>query len=393
MNETMHTETMTLNLGPQHPSTHGVLRVVLELEGEMVIDARPDIGYLHRGIEKLAENRTYHQIIVLTDRLDYLSAFSNNLAYVLTVEKLLGIEIPRRAAYIRVALAELQRMASHLFWLGTYAHDLGAMTPLFYALREREGLLDIFETLSGSRMTPSFLRIGGLSADIDSGFVEAVRSFTNSFQDRVTEYETLLTENPIWKYRTKGVGVLDAAKCISLGVSGPMLRSAGSSLDLRKAAPYSCYDEFQFDIPTGTAGDVYDRYFVRIREMRESARIAARAVEGLPEGPWVAPDSPSTFPPKEELRTNIAALVRHFGLVMQGVKPPVGEVYHAIESPRGELGFYIVSDGGPCPVRLKVRAPSFVNLQGLAKMVRGRLLADVVAIIGGVDIVLGEVDR
>jgi len=389
----MSAETLSLNLGPQHPSTHGVLRVVLELDGETVVDARPDIGFLHRGIEKLAENRTYHQVIVLTDRLDYLAALSNNLAYVLAVEKLMGIEVPRRARYVRAALAELQRIASHLFWLGTHAHDLGAMTPLFYALREREALMDIFETLSGSRLTPSFLRIGGLAADIDGRFVESVRAFTDTFQGRVDEYETLLTQNPIWKYRTKGVGVLDAGECIRLGISGPMLRSAGMPLDLRKAQPYSCYDEFHFEIPAGKAGDVYDRYLVRIREMRESARIARQAVDGLPEGPWTAAGSPAVFPAKDELKHSIAGLIRHFGLVMEGMKPPAGEVYQAVESPRGELGFYIVSDGGPRPLRLKVRPPSFVNLQGLVKMIRGRLLADVVAVIGAVDIVLAEVDR
>ncbi len=388
----MSAETLSLNLGPQHPSTHGVLRVVLELDGETVVDARPDIGFLHRGIEKLAENRTYHQVIVLTDRLDYLAALSNNLAYVLAVEKLMDIEVPRRACYVRVALAELQRIASHLFWLGTHAHDLGAMTPLFYALREREALMDIFETLSGSRLTPSFLRIGGLAADIDARFVESVRAFTDTFQGRVDEYETLLTQNPIWTYRTKGVGVLDAGECIRLGISGPMLRSAGMPLDLRKAQPYSCYDEFHFEIPAGKAGDVYDRYLVRIREMRESARIARQAVDGLPEGPWTAAGSPAVFPAKDELKHSIAGLIRHFGLVMEGMKPPAGEVYQAVESPRGELGFYIVSDGGPRPLRLKVRPPSFVNLQGLVKMIRGRLLADVVAVIGAVDIVLAEVD-
>lgn len=253
--------------------------------------------------------------------------------------------------------------------------------------------MDIFETLSGSRLTPSFLRIGGLAADIDARFVESVQAFTDTFQGRVDEYETLLTENPIWKYRTKGVGVLDAGQCIRLGISGPMLRSAGMQHDLRKAQPYSCYDEFHFEIPAGKAGDVYDRYLVRIREMRESARVARQAVDGLPEGPWTAAGSPAVFPAKDELKQNIAGLIRHFGLVMEGMKPPAGEVYHAVESPRGELGSYIVSDGGPRPLRLKVRPPSFVNLQGLVKMIRGRLLADVVAVIGAVDIVLAEVDR
>lgn len=389
----MSGKTLTLNLGPQHPSTHGVLRIVLELDGETVVDARPDIGFLHRGIEKLAESKTWHQVIVLTDRIDYLAAMSNNLAYVMAVEKLMAIEVPRRARYVRVALAELQRIASHLFWLGTHAHDLGAMTPLFYALREREVIMDIFESLAGSRLMPSFLRIGGLAADIDGRFAKSVLDFTETFPGRVDEYETLLTDNPIWKLRTKGVGVLDGESCLGLGISGPMLRGAGVDWDIRKSHPYSGYDEFHFEIPTGRAGDVYDRYLVRVREMRESARIARQAVEGLPGGEWIDAGSAAVFPPRHELKHNVAALIRHFGLVMEGITPPAGEVYHAIESPRGELGFYLVSDGGPKPLRLKVRAPSFVNLQGLVKMIRGRLLADVVAVIGAVDIVLAEVDR
>jgi len=389
----MNERTMKINLGPHHPSTHGVLRVVLELDGETVVDAHPDIGFLHRGIEKLAEHRSYHQFIVLSDRLDYLAAMSNNLAYVTTIEKLMKIDIPRRARYIRVALAELQRIASHLFWLGTHAHDLGAMTPLFYTLREREAIMDIFESLTGSRLTPSFMRIGGLAADIDGDFVKAVKSFTDTFADRVQEYETLLTANPIWKSRTKGVGVLAAADCINLGITGPMLRSAGNDWDIRKSHPYSSYEEFHFEIPTGRAGDVYDRYLVRIGEMRESAKIIRQAVDGLPEGPWLAKDVRTVFPEKKELNTNIAALIRHFGLIMEGFKVPPGEVYHSIESPRGELGFYIVSDGGARPFRLRVRPPSFVNLQGLIRMIRGKLLSDAVAVIGAIDIVLAEVDR
>jgi len=384
---------MTINLGPHHPSTHGVLRVVLELDGETVVDAHPDIGFLHRGIEKLAEHRSYHQFIVLSDRLDYLAAMSNNLAYVTTVEKLMDMEIPRRARYIRVALAELQRIASHLFWLGTHAHDLGAMTPLFYTLREREAIMDIFESLTGSRLTPTFMRIGGLAADIDGDFIKAVKAFTDTFTDRVDEYETLLTANPIWRSRTKGVGVLDADACINLGVTGPMLRSAGCPWDIRKAHPYSAYEEFHFEIPTGRAGDVYDRYLVRIGEMRESAKIIRQAVDGLPAGPWLAMDSRTVFPEKKELNANIAALIQHFGLVMEGFKIPPGEVYNSIESPRGELGFYIISDGGPRPLRLRVRPPSFVNLQGLVRMIRGKLLSDAVAVIGAIDIVLAEVDR
>jgi NADH-quinone oxidoreductase subunit D len=384
---------MKINLGPHHPSTHGVLRVVLELDGETVVNARPDIGFLHRGIEKLAEHRSYHQFIVLSDRLDYLAAMSNNLAYVTTIEKLMEMDVPRRARYVRVALAELQRIASHLFWLGTHAHDLGAMTPLFYALREREAIMDIFESLSGSRLTPSFMRIGGLAADIDGGFIRAVKAFTDTFADRVGEYETLLTANPIWKSRTKGVGILAAEECINLGVTGPVLRSAGCDWDIRKSHPYSSYDEFHFEIPTGRKGDVYDRYLVRIGEMRESAKIIRQAVDGLPEGPWLAEDVRTVFPDKKELKNDIAALIRHFGLTMKGFEVPPGEVYHAIESPRGELGFYVVSNGGPRPLRLKVRPPSFVNLQGLVRMIRGKLLADAVAVIGAIDIVLAEVDR
>ncbi|MDI9570443.1 MAG: NADH dehydrogenase (quinone) subunit D [Pseudomonadota bacterium] len=389
----MSATTMEINLGPHHPSTHGVLRVVLELDGETVVNAHPDIGFLHRGIEKLAEYRTYHQFIVLSDRLDYLAALSNNLAYVTTIEKLMGIEVPRRALYVRVALAELQRIASHLFWLGTHAHDLGAMTPLFYALREREAIMDIFESLTGSRLTPSYLRIGGLAADIDGDFIAAVQAFTASFATRVAEYETLLTENPIWRARTRGVGVLTADECLALGVTGPMLRSAGCDWDIRKAYPYSAYEEFHFEIPTGRQGDVYDRYLVRIREMGESARIVDQAVAGLPEGPWVAAEARTAFPDKERVATDIAAMIRHFGLVMEGFNAPPGEVYHAVESPRGELGFYVISNGGPRPWRLRVRPPSFVNLQGLVAMLRGRLLSDAVAVIGAIDIVLAEVDR
>ena len=389
----MNERTLTLNLGPQHPSTHGVLRVILELDGETVVDARPDIGFLHRGIEKLAESRTWNQCIVLTDRIDYLAAMSNNLAYVTAVEKLMGLDVPRRAQYVRVALAELQRIASHLFWLGTHAHDMGAMTPLFYALREREVIMDIFESLAGSRLMPSFLRIGGLAADIDGGFVKSVLDFTESFSRRVDEYESLLTDNPIWKLRTRGVGILDGENCLRLGISGPMLRGGGVGWDIRKSHPYSGYEDFQFEIPVGMEGDVYDRYLVRVREMRESARIARQAVEGLPEGRWIADDPAAVFPPREDLKNNVAAMIRHFGLVMEGMKPPAGEVYQAIESPRGELGFYLVSDGGPRPLRFKVRPPSFVNLQGLVKMIRGRLLADVMAVIGALDIVLAEVDR
>jgi len=385
--------TTIINLGPQHPSTHGVLRVVLELDGEFVVNARPDIGFLHRGIEKLSESRTYHQIIVLTDRLDYLAAMSNNLAYVLTIEKLLGIEAPKRAQYVRVILAELQRIASHLFWLGTHAHDLGAMTPLFYCLREREQILDIFDAVAGSRLTPSFMRIGGLASDINREFPQKVSSFVSEFASRVDEYETLLSENPIWLSRTKGIGVLPQEEYLDLGLSGPLVRAAGINWDIRKSEPYSSYADFDFAVPQGSAGDVFDRYLVRIKEMRESAKIIKQAVEGLPEGLWADFNSPAIFPPKSDTKKDIASLIRHFNLVMEGIKAPTGEVYHSIEAPRGELGFYIVSNGSVMPLRLKVRPPSFVNLQGLARMTQGRMLSDVVGIIGSIDIVLAEVDR
>jgi NADH-quinone oxidoreductase subunit D len=389
----MTANTTVINLGPQHPSTHGVLRVILELEGEIVLRAKPDIGFLHRGIEKLSEHSTYHQIIVLTDRLDYLAAMSNNLAYVLTVEKLLSVDIPKRAQYVRVILAELQRIASHLFWLGTHAHDLGAMTPLFYCLREREKILDIFDSVAGSRLTPSFMRIGGLAADIDGSFINRVRLFASDFSGRVDQYETLLTESPIWQARTKGVGTMLKEEYINLGISGPLVRAAGINWDIRKSNPYSSYADFDFAVPQGENGDVYDRYLVRIREMRESARIINQAVDGLPEGKYACFDSPAVFPEKKNVRENIASMIHHFNLVMDGIRPPAGEVYHSIESPRGELGFYIVSDGSPKPLRLKVRPPSFVNLQGLSRMVQGRMLSDAVAIISSIDFVLAEVDR
>jgi NADH-quinone oxidoreductase subunit D len=384
---------MVLNLGPQHPSTHGVLRVILVLDGEIVVDAKPDIGFLHRGIEKLAEHRTYHQIIVLTDRLDYLAALSNNLAYVLAIEKLMQIEIPKRANYIRVALVELQRIASHLFWLGTHAHDLGAMTPLFYTLRERETIMDIFETITGSRLTPGFMRIGGVAADMDSASVRDIRTFITNFSERVDDYERLLTENPIWKSRTCGIGIIAPDECINLGLSGPLLRASGCSWDIRRATPYSSYEDFDFEIPVGSTGDVYDRYLVRIKEMRQSAWIVSQAIEGLPEGRWIAREQAAVFPDKQGVASDIYAMIRHFNLVLEGMRPPAGEVYHSIESPRGELGFYIVSNGGTQPLRLKIRPPSFVNLQSLVRMVKGKLLSDAIASISTIDIVLAEVDR
>jgi NADH-quinone oxidoreductase subunit D len=386
-------ETMILNMGPQHPSTHGVLRIVLELDGEVVVRATPDIGFLHRGLEKLAENRTYHQCITLTDRLDYVAGMSNNLAYVLAVEKLLNLEIPPRAKAIRVLLCELQRIASHLFWLGTHAHDIGAMTPLFYALRERDEILFLFERVCGSRLTPSYFRIGGLAQDLPEGFEEKCREFTQTFPARVDDYETLLTQNKIWMKRTRGVGVISAAEAVNWGLSGPILRASGVNWDLRKALPYSGYEGYDFQIPVGQSGDVFDRYVVRIQEMRQANEIVRQALDRLPKGEVISSDPKVVFPLKEKLQESIEALIHQFHLASEGFPVPGGEVYASIESPKGELGFYLVSDGTNKPWRFRVRPPSLINLSALPTMVQGRLIADVVAIIGSVDIVLAEVDR
>jgi len=362
------TETMEVNFGPQHPSTHGVFRAVVELDGETVVKVVPHLGFLHRGIEKLAEYRTYHQIIPLTDRLDYMAGASNNLGYCLTVEKLLGIETPPRGQFIRVLITELSRISSHLFWAGANAHDLGAMTPFFYMCREREAILFLLERITGARLTPSFFRIGGVAMDLPSKFHDECRNFVKAFPARVDEYETLLTENPIWKSRTRGVGVLSAEDCIALGVSGPMARAAGINWDLRKNSPYSSYEKFDFKVPVFSGCDAYDRYRVRIMEMRQSNEIIRQALEGLPEGEHSIPMKAS-------------------------LKPPAGEVYQAIEAPRGELGFYLISDGTAQPYRLKIRPPTFVNLQALPKMSEGGLFSDMVAALSSIDIVLAEVDR
>jgi NADH-quinone oxidoreductase subunit D len=387
-------KTMILNMGPQHPSTHGVLRVVLELDGETVVKARPDIGYLHTGIEKSGEALTYSQAITLTDRLDYLAPLSNNLCYCLAVEKLLAIEPPPRAKYVRVLLTELTRIASHLVWVGSHAIDLGAMSVFLYCFREREEILNIFEMVSGQRMMTSYFRIGGLALEPPPGWLDRVDHFLRIFPSRLAEYENLLTENRIWLARTKGVGVISAENAIALGVTGPVLRSTGVAYDVRRAFPYSGYEEFQFDIPTSTDGDCYARYLLRVAEMRESVKIVRQAMEKLPaEGPIKA-DAPGIVPPqREKMKTEMEALIYHFKIFTEGFAPPPGEVYQAIESPRGELGFFVASDGSPKPYRMKVRAPSFVNLQALPMLVEGRLLADVVACIGTIDIILGEVDR
>ncbi|HKZ17390.1 MAG TPA: NADH dehydrogenase (quinone) subunit D [Geobacteraceae bacterium] len=385
---------MTINMGPQHPATHGVLRLLLELDGEIVVKAEPHIGYLHRGVEKLSESLTYPQALTMTDRLDYTSALSNNLAYCLAVEKLLDINVPKRAQYLRVLFAELQRIAAHLLWVATHALDLGAMTVLFYAFRERETILEALELVTGARLTPSFVRIGGLADDIPDTFLPRVKAFVEDFPKRVDDYETLLTENIIWKKRTKNIAPMSGEECINYGVTGPVLRASGVYYDVRKAYPYSSYEDFDFEIPLGKHGDVYDRYLVRLKEMRQSNRIVKQAMEKLPEGPIAAFDALQVVPPaKEEVGRDISALIRHFKIMQEGFRPPCGEVYAAVESSKGELGFYIISDGSNKPFRMKIRPPSFVNLGALPKMIEGQMVADVVAAIGSIDIVLGEIDR
>ena len=387
------TETVTLNMGPQHPSTHGVLRVILEMEGEVITKATPVLGYLHRGVEKIAEDKTYHQIVTLTDRLDYTSPFINNLAYVLSVEKLLNLEIPLRAQYIRVLMAEITRIQSHLIWLGTHALDLGAMSPLLYCFREREETLDMFEMVGGARMNQSYIRVGGLAGDLPEGFLDKVRDFSEVLPSRIDGYETLLTKNKIWLSRTKEVGIISAEEGIELGLSGPSLRACGVKWDLRKANPYSSYDHFDFEIPTGENGDTYDRYLVRMEEMRQSNRIIKQVLDKLPKGEVNAYNPKVVPPPKEKVLSSVESLIIHFHLMTEGFEVPKGEAYCSVESSKGELGFYVVSDGSGKPYRLKIRAPSFVNLQSLSTMSEGRMMSDIVAVIGSIDICLGEVDR
>jgi len=384
---------MTINMGPQHPATHGVLRVVLELDGETIVSSTPDIGYLHRGIEKIFENRTYWQGQPLTDRLDYTSGMSNNLAYCLAVEKLLGIEIPKRAQYIRVMLSELQRIAAHLLWVSTHALDMGAMTVLFYGFRERESCLKVLEKVSGARLMPDYIRFGGLREELPEGFLKEAKAFIDDLPRRIDEYETLLTENVIWKRRLKDVCPLSAEDAIGYGVTGPVLRASGVNYDVRKAYPYTSYEDFDFEIPLGTAGDIYDRYLVRLKEMRQSVRIVDQAIQKLPDGPIKA-DAPEYVPPeKTDVSKDMAALIRHFKIMADGIKPPKGEAYASIESSKGELGLYIVSDGSEKPYRVRIRPPSFLNLGSVSKMIEGSLVADVVAAIGSIDIVLGEIDK
>lgn len=390
-----HMDTMTINMGPQHPSTHGVLRLILTINGETVLKVVPDIGFLHTGIEKTAEAKTYHQALVLTDRMDYLAPLNNNLGYSLAVEKLLGIEeqISEKIKYVRVALAELQRIASHLVWLGTHALDLGAMSMFLYCFREREMILDVFEEISGVRMMTSYICPGGLQADVTPAFEQKVRAFTRDFPQHLQEYHNLLTNNQLWIERTKGVGILKSADALAYGASGPTLRGSNVVWDIRKAFPYSGYEQFDFDIPVGANGDVYDRYLVRMLEMQESLKIVNQAMDGMPTGPYRVADPKVAPPPKWQITGSMEALIHHFKLFTEGYRPPVGEVYVPTEAPKGELGYYIVSDGSAKPYRMHVRAPSFANLETLPLMTEGGLLSDVVAAIGSIDIVLGEVDR
>ena len=387
------TETLTLNMGPQHPSTHGVLRLVLELDGETVVKTVPHIGYLHTGMEKTMENEMYQQAITITDRMDYLAAMSNNLAYCLAVEKLLEIEVPPRGQFIRVMMAELQRIASHLVWLGTQALDLGAMSVFLYCFREREVIMNLFEQICGARLTYSYIRIGGVAMDMPLGYEDEVARFLSIFPSRIDEYEALLTENEIWRDRTIGVGIMDAETAIKWGITGPSLRGAGVNYDLRKVNPYCGYENFEFDVPLGARGDVYDRYRVRVAEMRQSVRILYQVAERMPDGPANSSDGKIVLPPKERVLSDMEALIHHFILVTRGFPVPRGEAYASIESPKGELGFYVVADGSEKPYRVRVRPPSFYNLQVIPAIVEGGMVADIVAIIGSQDIVLGEIDR
>ena len=388
-------EKLTLNMGPSHPSTHGVLRIVLELDGEVITKADPDVGYLHRGDEKIAENMTYTQFIPYTDRLDYLAPLANNVAYSLAVEKLMGIDgaLPPRCQYIRVVCCELARISAHLLGLGAFAMDVGAMTVFLHTFTEREKIYNLIESLTGARFTTSYTRIGGLSRDLPSGWVEECGRFLDGVVENFDETERLLTRNKIFVDRTKDVGILPLDVAIDYGVSGPNLRASGSNHDLRKAHPYLVYDELEFDIPIGSVGDCYDRYLVRIEEMRQSVRIIRQCFKNLPDGPVSIPDGKTVLPPKDKVLTSMEELIHQFILVTQGVDAPSGQIYFGAENPKGELGFYINSKGGGTPHRLKIRAPSFVNLSALPYMLKGSMMSDTVAILGSIDFVMGESDR
>jgi NADH-quinone oxidoreductase subunit D len=390
----LRTETMTVNMGPQHPSTHGVLRLVLELDGEIIKSARTTIGYLHTGIEKTAEQKKWQQVIPLVERMDYLAAQSNSLSFALSVEKLLDLEMPQRVKDIRVLLAELQRIASHLVWLGTHAMEIGAVSMLFYALRERELLMNINELIAGFRFFPSYIRVGGLREDLARGFHEAVNAFLDRFPRKLDEYEGLLTKNDMFLRRTEGVGVLTQADALAWGLLGPIARASGSDYDVRKYFPYLSYDTYDFDIPTATEGDVFARYRVRIQEMRESVKICRQAIRRIaPTGVWAVDDPRVVPPPKDKVYAEMEALIQHFLIYSQGFTVPAGDAYVPVEGPRGEHGIYAVSDGSNRPWRIKMRAPSFFAIQALPRLIEGGMIADVIAVIGSNDVVMGDCDR
>ncbi len=384
---------MILNMGPQHPSTHGVLRLLLEIDGETIVRMMPDIGFLHTGIEKTCEAKFYQQVVPLTDRIDYLCPLTNNLCYVLAVEKLLGLEIPPRAQWLRVMMNELTRINSHLVWLGTHAMDIGAMTVFLYCFREREEILRLFEAISGQRMMTSYFRIGGVALEPPLDFFGRVKKFADKFPSRIDQYEGLLTGNPIWKMRTKGVAKISAEDAIALGASGPTVRGSGVDIDLRRDNPYSGYENFKFKVPLGKNGDVFDRYMCRVQELRESIGIVQQTLAGMPSGPIKANAPKVVLPDREKMKTEMESLIYHFKIITEGFEVPEGEVYQAVESPRGEMGYYVVSDGSSKPYRVHMRSACLANMQLLPKMCEGKLLADVVAAIGSIDIVLGEIDR
>ncbi|MDE1161771.1 MAG: NADH dehydrogenase (quinone) subunit D [Acidobacteriaceae bacterium] len=386
-------KTMVLNMGPQHPSTHGVLRLVIEIDGETVVSLAPDIGYLHTGIEKTCEAKFYNQVTPLTDRIDYLCPMTNNTAYALAVEKLLQLEIPEKAQWMRVLFNELTRIQSHLVWLGTHAMDIGALTVFLYCFREREELLRIFEAVSGQRMMTSYVRIGGVALEPPVGLFKKIRAFLEDFPSKIEQYEGLLQNNPIWIGRLKGIGYLTAEQAVALGVTGPPLRASGVDFDLRRDMPYSSYEKFQFNVPVATEGDVWARYIVRMQEMRESVKICLQALDGMPEGRIVAHAPKILVPDREQMKTQMESLIHHFKIVTEGFQVPAGEAMSAVEAPHGQMNYYVVSDGTAKPQRVHVRNADFCTLQALETMCKGQLIADVVAVIGSIDIVLGAIDR
>ncbi len=385
--------TMILNMGPQHPSTHGVLRLVLEIDGETIVSLAPDIGYLHTGIEKTCEAKFYNQVTPMTDRIDYLCPMTNNTAYALAVEKLLELEVPERAQYIRVLFNELTRIQSHLVWLGTHAMDIGALTVFLYCFREREALLRIFEAVSGQRMMTSYVRIGGVALEMPSGMIKDIRAFLADFPSKIAEYEGLLNNNPIWKSRLQGVGKLTAEQAIALGVSGPPMRASGIDFDVRRDMPYSGYEKFKFNVPVSNGCDVWARYLVRMDEMRESVKICLQALDGMPEGRIVADAPKIILPDREQMKTQMESLIHHFKIVTEGFAVPAGEATSSVEAPHGMMNYYVVSDGTTKPYRVHMRNADFANLQALETMCKGQLIADVVAVIGSIDVVLGAIDR